>query len=267
MAEFLRLLAGTVTLRPYVFAFFAAYLFLAVTRIGWRRTALFSVIAYLIAFVCEWNSVYGWNGFPFGEYVYIPTTKNQELWVFGVPFMDSLSFTFLSYVSWEMAIVMRSRLVFRGFDVQLQPDARVRASWLTTILAGILMMYLDIVIDPVALQGKRWFLGELYYYPHGGSYFGITIANFMGWFVVCVLILRVYLVCETLVRNKIEQGTWEYPFKGLSPAGLYFGVLGFNVTMTYLIGEKTMGWASTFITGTLFVVLANHIANEKQRSR
>ena len=29
---------------------------------GWRRTALYTVIAYLIAFVCEYSSVH--NGFP-----------------------------------------------------------------------------------------------------------------------------------------------------------------------------------------------------------
>ena len=36
---------GMVVLRPYVFVFFAVYLVVAVTRMGWRRTAVFSVLA------------------------------------------------------------------------------------------------------------------------------------------------------------------------------------------------------------------------------
>ena len=58
---------------------------------------------------------------------------------------------------------------------------------------------LDLIIDPVALRGDRSFLGKLYYYPNGGLYFGVTIANFIGWFVVCLLILRVYIFLEALL--------------------------------------------------------------------
>lgn len=262
MQEFIRLFIGTVALRPYVFVFFAAYLFLAITSMGWRRTAVFTVLAYVIAFVCEWSSVH--NGFPFGLYYYIATTTNQELWVAGVPFMDSLSFTFLSYVSFEMAIVLRSALIVRPFDVQVVLTNRVRRSWFTTFVSALLMMYLDIVIDPVALQGEKWFLGKIYYYPFGGSYFGVTIANFAGWFFVNAAIIRVYLVIERWLETWDRTGVWYYPLKGLSPAGLYFGILIFNVSVTFWIGEVTMGWASCFISATLLFLLVNHVSQQPQ---
>ncbi|MBL8148959.1 MAG: carotenoid biosynthesis protein [Blastocatellia bacterium] len=265
MFEILRLLVGTVTLRPYVFAFLAAYLFLAITKIGWRRASIFTVIAYLIAFVCEYSSIH--NGFPFGLYYYISGTEKQELWIAGVPFMDSLSFTFLSYVSFEMALLLRSPLSVTLKEVKVlsdeQTEKKLRNSWATSLLAGLLMMFLDIVIDPVALQGERWFLGKLYYYPNGGQYFGITIANFAGWFFVCVLILRVYIFIEKMVVKE-TAGILNYPFKALAPAGLYFGILLFNVTMTFLIGEETMGWASTFITTLLILLLVLHLSYCRQ---
>jgi putative membrane protein len=255
MLEILRLLAGTVLLRPYVFIFFAAYLFLAITAMGWRRTLLFTVIAYLIALVCEYSSVH--NGFPFGLYYYIPVTTDKELWIAGVPFMDSLSFTFLSYVSYEMAIFLRSPLNIGSRDLQVISLKKVRESWLTSLLAGLLMMYLDIVIDPVALQGQKWFLGKIYYYPNGGQYFGVTIANFIGWCFICVLILRVFIFAQQWIRSAARG--WHIPFRGLGAAGLYFGVLGFNLTMTFLIGEKMMGWASTFIGLSLVMLFVNHL--------
>ena len=48
MTELLRLLAGTVVLRPYVFVFLAVYLVAAVTKIGWAKTAAFTFIAWAI---------------------------------------------------------------------------------------------------------------------------------------------------------------------------------------------------------------------------
>ena len=49
-----------------MFIFFAAYLILAVTHIGWRRAALFTAFAYTVAFLCEWSSAVAATGFPFG---------------------------------------------------------------------------------------------------------------------------------------------------------------------------------------------------------
>jgi uncharacterized membrane protein len=256
--ELPQLLIGTVLLRPYVFTFFMAYLFLAITTMGRRRTALFTVVAYLVAFLCEYSSIH--NGFPFGLYYYIETTNRQELWIAGVPFMDSLSFTFLSYVSYEMAIFLRSPLIVQPRDVQIVPLHSVRRSWLTTAIAALLMMYLDIVIDPVALQGDRWFLGKIYWYPDGGSYFGVTIANFIGWFIVCLFILRLFLWLEhRFARHLGAVNYHHYPFQGLAPAGLYFGVLIFNVSVTFWIGELTMGWASGFIILLLAVLFSQHL--------
>src|SRR5262249_26292676 len=180
MLHFLKLLVGTVVYRPYVFVFFACYLFLAITHIGKKRTALFTLLAFTVAFISEWSSAVAGTGFPFGLYYYIDRTSHRELWIAGVPFMDSLSFTFLSYVSWELATFLLGRVHAGWRDVQVLNGDQVRKSWPVAFLAAFLMMYLDIIIDPVALQGDRWFLGQIYYYPEGGIYFGITIANFLG---------------------------------------------------------------------------------------
>jgi len=76
------ILIGTFTMRPYVFAFFAAFLLACVPHVGWRRTLAFTGVGYLIAFTSEWLSIN--TGFPYGWYYYIETTKLQELWVAGL---------------------------------------------------------------------------------------------------------------------------------------------------------------------------------------
>jgi uncharacterized membrane protein len=271
MIHFFELLISTVAYRPYVFIFFACYLFLAITHIGWRRTALFTVVAYGVAFLCEWSSAVAGTGFPFGLYYYIDRTSDRELWMAGVPFMDSLSFTFLSYVSWEVATILLGRLKASWRDVQVMNGAETRNRWAAAALAAFLMMYLDIIIDPVALRGDRWFLGKIYYYPGGGSYFGITIANFLGWYFVCFAILRLFMSIEKALFAKAPgfKGL-NYRYKALGPAGMYFGVLGFNLFMTFWIGERELGVVGVIIVLPLIVMIAlalGRAATETQRHR
>lgn len=268
MLHFIELLFSTIAYRPYVFVFFACYLLLAVTHIGWKRTALFTAVAYTVAFLCEWSSAVAATGFPFGLYYYINTTSDKELWIAGVPFMDSLSFTFLSYVSWELATMLRGRLQASWQDVQVLDAERVRRQWATALLAGFLMMYLDIIIDPVALRGERWFLGKIYYYPQGGSYFGITLANFLGWFFVCFVIVRLFVWMERLifvVDESSAAGVRRVRYQALGAVGLYFGVLGFNLFMTFWIGERELGIVGVIIILPLAVMILLALGRAERR--
>ncbi|SVD15066.1 uncharacterized protein METZ01_LOCUS367920, partial [marine metagenome] len=99
--EWPSLLVGTIILRPYVFVFLAIYLTIAILNMGFVRSIVFTLLAYTIAFISEYSSTR--IGFPYGFYEYIETTRNQELWISNVPFMDSLSYSFLSYVAYTMA--------------------------------------------------------------------------------------------------------------------------------------------------------------------
>jgi len=95
MSEIPQLLLGTLLLRPYVFIFLGIYILGCTASYGLRTTLSFLVAGYLIAFASEVSSIH--NGFPYGHYYYIPVTAHRELWIAGVPFMDSISYVFLSY--------------------------------------------------------------------------------------------------------------------------------------------------------------------------
>src|SRR6185436_10760930 len=111
-------------------------------------------------------------GIPFGLYHYTGLTRGQELFIADVPFFDALSFTFLAYASFCLA-----RLVYGT----RRPE--IGSHWIA-LLSGALMMALDLVIDPVAVLGDRWFLGRIFWYPEGGVYFGVPLSNFVGWWIV-----------------------------------------------------------------------------------
>src|SRR5215471_3902311 len=134
---------GTVVLRPSVLGFLALYLASAAAIWGWRRAAAFTVWAGGLAFAAEWSSTR--TGFPFGLYHYTGATAGRELYVSNVPFFDPLSFTFLAYASLGLA-----RLLLGIADRPLPIGGG--ASLCLAGLTGLLMMWLDLVIDPLAVR-------------------------------------------------------------------------------------------------------------------
>jgi uncharacterized membrane protein len=242
----LLLLGATVLLRPYVFIFLLTYLLLATWHLGLGRAAAFLALGYVISWTAEFCSIN--FGFPFGEYLYIPATLDRELWVAGVPCMDSLSYVFLAYASYTLALTALAPGPRTGSRFRLEEDPAPAGSIKALVLGAVLMVSLDIVIDPVALRGYRWFLGQIYGYPEGGVYFGITLSNFGGWFLVALVLIG---VLQRLAARPASPG-WDwgrrrFPFQALLGPGLYLGILGFNLTMTFLIGEATLGWVGIFI--------------------
>ena len=251
--ETLSLLWGTVLLRPYVFLFLTVYLTIAMLNMGVLRSLFFTVLAYSIAFLCEYSSTR--NGFPFGFYTYIDTTRDQELWISNVPFMDSLSFSFLIYVSYTLSLLLWAPLIKKGWDIRLGEIGPIKHSFKVIASASILCMLMDVIIDPIAFLGDQWFLGKIYFYREPGEYFHIPLTNFAGWFFVSAATLTCFSAFNSLLDHKIPLKTKQIAGQALLGPGLYFGVLIFNLGVTFYIGEFLMGVWGTFITaGVLSLV-------------
>jgi putative membrane protein len=246
MEEVLKIAVGTFTMRPYVFAFFAAYLLAAVPHLGWKKVGLVTVAGYLIAFASEYSSIN--NGFPYGWYYYIDTTKDRELWIAGVPFFDSLSYVFLAYCSYATALFIISPLRGWRWNLVALETRFIRRSFAALFLGSLLQVFLDIIIDPVALQGSRWFLGQIYGYKEAGVHYGVPLSNYLGWWLVgFVMILAMQIIDRTVGRD-VEQvkGVANLPFRSLVGPILYLSVIIFNLTVTLLIGEQRMALTGIF---------------------
>ena len=237
--ETLSLLWGKVLLRPYVFVFLAVYPTIAILNMGVLRSLIFTVLAYTIAFICEYSSTR--NGFPFGFYTYIDTTRDQELWISNVPFMDSLSFSFLIYVSYTLSLLLWAPLNKKGWDIRLGDIGPIKHSFKVIASASILCMLMDVVIDPVAFLGDRWFLGKIYFYREPGEYFHIPLTNFAGWIFVAATTLTCFAALNSWLDRKMPAKTSQIAAQALLGPGLYFGVLAFNLGVTFYIGEFMLG--------------------------
>lgn len=91
--------------------------------------------------------------------------------------------------------------------------------------------------------------GKDYGYPGGGTYFGVPISNFLGWAVVGYLMAWAFQIIDGAlhrfaVKDFYGRGiAWRFM---IGPA-LYLSVIVFNLSITFYIGEKNIGWAGVFI--------------------
>jgi len=245
MSHYLDIIVGTFTMRPYVFAFFGAYLLACVPHVGWRRTMLFTLTGYLIAFASEWLSIN--TGFPYGWYYYIEATKSRELWIAGVPFFDSLSYVFLAYCSYATALFILSPLKAWRWNVATLETRRIRSSLSALVLGAFLQTFLDIVIDPVALQGRRWFLGQIYGYRENGIHFGVPLSNYWGWLVTSFCLVGAFQLIDLRRQDGAAKGLCNLPFRSLLGPVLYLSVLLFTWGVTLWIGERFMALSGILI--------------------
>ena len=145
-----------------------------------------------------------------------------------------------------------------------RPGLRLGARLRLAGLAGLLMMWLDVVIDPLAVRGDRWFLGRIFYYPEPGWYFGVPVANFVGWVVVGAAIAWGWTVLGPRVGGAPPAWGRRWPGHGRQAVGLYYLVLAFNLAITAAVAEARLFWAGVLLHVPLAVVVVCSLRSREQ---
>ena len=260
----LALFLKTIAFRPYVFLFLAAFLSAAIKLIGWPRTWRFWLISWATAFVCEFSSTR--YGIPYGWYHYNGSTIGQELYLSNIPFMVPTSLSFLLYAAYCVTLCLflpieQSSPSTAPLLKPLQFDLPTRTGWPVLLFTAFLYAFIDMVIDPVALRGDRWFLGKIYYYPDPGLHFGVPLANYIGWAVVGLISLALYFPLERRLPA-LSQPPSVTPCLLLG-VGLYYGVLVFNLSVTFWIGESFMGMSGLLMHLPVVALLMLRLAGPR----
>lgn len=208
---------------------------------GWRWTGFFLILGYSIAFLSEFLSIN--FGIPYGWYFYKYENLRGEWLNHGVPVWDSVSYVFMNFAGLMMARLQITRGKPWKISFSESHSHFSVSSHLKIILkAALLTTLLDVVVDPVAHLGKDWFLGDIYFYPHPGFYFDVTLANFAGWFVTCFVICGVGILISgdrtqifNLVRPLVDKN--PSPFWILAAIGLYYGIMGFGMAIAVYLKQ------------------------------
>ena len=140
---------GTVVGRWYVTLFGLTFLWCAVRQLGWRRTAVYGLIAVSIGALAENGSVH--FGFPYTSYSFNPALRGKELWIGDVPLFVPLSYTFMGYFAFASG-----RLLASG-----PWRTRARRPWMELLLAWMLAVWALWVVDPVSRLGDQFYLVAL----------------------------------------------------------------------------------------------------------
>jgi uncharacterized membrane protein len=251
----MQLLLSTIALRPYVFVYLVSFLFFSVVNFGMRATLLFGALTYGVVLACEYSSVH--NGLPFGLYHYVETTRGHEIWVVGVPLFDSISFTFMAFASYTVALLLCSPLYRRGSDLRLLDTWRIRRSPRVWLMAALFMVMVDIVVDPLSVLGERWFLGRIFWYDPRGVYFGVPISNYLGWYLVAAVSVAIFQWLDFWLNRAPRKPFGvlpALPSRALLGPMLYVGIVSFGITMLFIVHAPEIGWASVFIFLPLLVM-------------
>jgi len=254
----------TIQHRPYVVVFLITFLLLATLHIGIFRTIAWLVWGYAIAFLSEVSSIH--NGFPYGLYHYIPSGFTGELQLAGVPVWDSASYVFIAYAAYALSWFLIEPHFGR---FKIDPHVSPSKPFKITLVASFLMMMADVVIDPTSNLGEKWFLGKVYFYPNGGSYFGVPLSNFVGWFLVAFVILTGFQLFEKFifVRMKLPVlGAKRFSFQALLGPLFYFGIVGFMLAIQVWIGAYILFAVSTGIALLIFIFVTRRAVHEQSSS-
>lgn len=234
----------TVINRPYVLAFLITFLVLGRLYFGWKRTILWLILGCFVAWASEFSSIN--TGFPYGWYHYIYENMPGEIMVAGVPIWDSISYPFMIFASTTTA-----RFIFRlppfGNGAKHPLSIALWSAGLTTLL--------DVITDPLAHLGEKWFLGKIYYYPNPGWYFDVPLSNFAGWFVVAFVVV----VSFQLLDKKLFQENFSANFTGkwyrIAYPLFYISIALFNIVITLYIGHCWLALSSTLLLTPLLVAV------------
>ncbi len=151
-----------------------------------ERFVGFVILIYLSGFLAEWIGVH--KGWLFGDYVYGKTLGTSVL---DIPLTIGINWFLLIY----SAGVTMQRL-------------RIKSGWARIILGALVLVLLDMQIEPVAVRFDYWHWADSI----------VPIKNYVCWFLVSGLMLWVF------EQFKFRKQSWVGPIL-LGVQFVFFGVL------------------------------------------
>ena len=165
-----------------IFIGFIALIYHSVILFGLYNAVLFFITSTLISLV---NEIIGMKfGIPFGGIFKYNKSKNGPIFL-GVPIFILITWFGLTYMSFVFSIYFFN---YQNYVIsELNPLILLKFS----LFPSFLMMCIDIILDPIAVNEERWVWNQ------PGSFYGIPILNFTGWFLNALLILTTFIIMTT----------------------------------------------------------------------
>ncbi len=145
------------------------------------------------------------TGFPFGHYYFTGVMGPK---VFQLPVLLALAYVGMGYLSWVVS------LLILGYQDRVLQGRRIV---LLPLVASFVMVAWDLSMDPVWAN-----LYRAWVWRDGGSYFGVPVSNFLGWYLTVYLFYQAFaLYLRRRAVLPLSPEHWRLPvlFYGVSAAG------------------------------------------------
>ena len=179
--------------------------------VGWRRTAIFFVLAVAVSLASELIGT--GTGWPFGEYAYTDFLGYKILG--RVPFGIPLSWFYLGFAAYLLGGVAAARF-------RLRPTA----FWAVATGAWLLTAW-DLVLDPA--MAHELMPVRFWEWREAGAYHGTPLKNFLGWAATGVAFMapsRALWGQDALLR----------PTEAWFPFVVYAANVGFGIVLAASVG-------------------------------
>lgn len=192
--------------------------------LGWRNIIAFSLITVVISFTSEVIGVA--TGLIFGAYHYTDLLGPKLL---GVPPIIQIGYLATGYAS-----VMMGRII-----LSLLRPVTGRAILAASLAGAFIMVSWDVAMDPY----QSTVTGDWIWHD-GGSYFGVPLHNYAGWFGTVFMFMLVYFTFasryaeqpqEVLIQNR--TAFWSLPV-------FYYALIAIGIIVTPLVGGISLPYAS-----------------------
>jgi putative membrane protein len=162
---------------------------------GVRGMLLFTLFCAGAGGICESLSLR--IGVPFGHYFFTDLMGPK---IFDLPVLLVMAYLGIGYCSWVLAVLIL------GYRDRLLTGARVLA---LPLLASLIMVAWDVSMDSIWSN-----LDHAWVWRDGGSYFGVPISNFLGWYFTAYLFYQafaLYLRANPAGKRKVTQRILRAP--------------------------------------------------------
>lgn len=172
-------------------AFGLASLGHAIYLLGWQRALMFFALTACLSFLAESLSIATCSVTCY----YYTDALGPKLG--AVPAVIPISWFTMIYASYVIV-----NLIAEGQPVSAKGN-NVWVIWLS-LFTALVMTAWDLTLDPFMVQAEKAWV-----WPSGGAYFGIPMANYVGWVETTFLIVLIYRLTErTLPLKPLGRVTW-----------------------------------------------------------
>ena len=142
---------------------------------GLNNTVFFFLLGFIISLSGE--IIGSKTGIVFGgKYTYAPKYTSGPM-IAGVPLLIPVAWTGIIYMSLNFSTLITAKDFPESMSI---PVIKL------IVLASVFTMLLDMILDPIAVDEKRW------QWNVPGVYYGVPILNFVSWFGNSLIILVVF---------------------------------------------------------------------------